>query len=90
MIVSAAVKLYSTILDKEVILPLHRHSDATYILSQLGHYHYDYRGLQEGFLTDKDIFLDRRAAAVHAYDCGQLVEDAETEGIEILMSEDLW
>jgi hypothetical protein len=43
----------------------------------------------EGFFTDKGEFLDRRSAADHAYECGQLIEDAETERIEVLMSEDL-
>jgi len=90
MIVSAAVKIYSFMLDKQLTLPVHRHKDVKIILSQLRPDIYDYPHSIEGFLTDKGEFLDRRSAADHAYACGQLIEDAETERIEVLMSEDLW
>lgn len=89
MIVSAAVKL---ILDDycgtEVCIPVHRHKDGMLICERLlGYKPYC---LAEGFLTDTDEFLDRAAAAEHAYECGQLVETAEEPRIDRLMSEDLW
>ena len=90
MIVSAAVKYYSILLDKEIIMPLHRHQDFSLILYELARYRYDHMHEIEGFLTDKGEFLDRREAADHAYECGQLVETAEEPRIDRLMSEDLW
>ena len=74
----------------EVILPLHRHGDGGKILKELGFETNDFKILEQGFLTEKGEFLDRRAAADHAYECGQLIETAEEPRIEILFSEDLW
>ena len=94
MIVSAAVKVYSTVFGRpseyRMILPVHRHKDVYTIMKQFGHYHTDTYRCEDGFLTDEGVFLDRVEAADHAYDCGQLVEDAESERITVLMSEDLW
>ena len=88
MIVSAAVKLY---FDKDysdsVVIPVHRHKDAGFILSALQVEPFD---SYDGFLTDDDRFLDRTKAAIYAYECGQLVETAEEPRITLLMSEDLW
>lgn len=93
MIVRAAIK-YSLYpgddTGGEVILPLHRHCDGGKILKALGFKTGDFKTLEQGFLTEKDEFLDRRTAADHAYECGQLVETAEESRIEVLMSEDLW
>ena len=89
MIVSGAVKIYIPKLT-EMIMPVHRHKDARTIMTQLLGYDWSSYAYQDGFLTDKGEFLDRHTAAIHAYECGQLVEDAETERIEILMTEDLW
>lgn len=88
MIVSAAVKLYfdDNYCDS-VVIPVHRHKDAGDILSALQVESFD---SLDGFLTDEDRFLNRTEAAVHAYECGQLVDDAESEHIYVLMSEDLW
>lgn len=89
MIVSAAVKF---ILDDycgtEVCIPVHRHKDGVLICKKL--LGYKPAGCEEGFLTDTDEFLDRVAAADHAYECGQLIETAEEPRIDRLMSEDLW
>lgn len=88
MIVSAAVKVYlDDHYDKIVYLPVHRHKDARLICEKLGIEPWDFK---DGFFTDKGKYLDRLEAADHAYDCGQLVEDAETDRIIVLMSEDLW
>ena len=94
MIVSAAVKI---ILDDyagtEVIIPVHRHKDGRIIGERLLGYKPYIK--EEGFLTDAGEFLDRAAAAEHAYEFGQLdwlgEEDKESVMIsECLMSEDLW
>lgn len=93
MIVSAAIKIWFDPLYQEFeIIPVHRHKDFKYWESFFKMYgdHLEAWGKVDGFLTDDGRFLDRRRAADHAYECGQLIEDAETERIEVLMSEDLW
>jgi len=91
MIVSAAVK-YSYKdeigLTIEQIMPVHRHGDCFIILKKLDIK--DFIIETEGFFTEKGEFLDRREAADHAYECGQLVETAEEPRVVILFSEDLW
>ena len=41
-----------------------------------------------GFIDDKGNFLNRREAAKHAFECGQLPNDKTCP--EAIMSEDLW
>lgn len=43
----------------------------------------------QGFLDDQGIFLDRKAAMVHARACNQLRDPAHCTS-DILFSEDLW
>ena len=89
MIVSAAVKIIlDDYMGTEVCIPVHRHKDGKVIGEKLLGYKPFISA--EGFLTDKDEFLDRAAAADHAYECGQLIETAEEPRIDKLMSEDLW
>ena len=89
MIASAAVKIVlDDYMGTEVCIPVHRHKDGKAIGEKLLGYK-PFIGA-EGFLTDKGDFLDRAAAADHAYECGQLVETAEEPRIDRLMSEDLW
>lgn len=91
MIVSAAIKYHLYPCDDTggvIILPLHRHKDGEYILKTLGID--DIKIIEEGFLKDDGSFLDRRAAAKHAYLCGQLTEGPEDPYIDVLFSEDLW
>ena len=91
MIVSAAIKYHLYPCDDTggvIILPLHRHKDGEYILKTLGID--DIKIIEEGFLKDDGSFLDRRAAAKHAYFCGQLTEGPEDPYIDMLFSEDLW
>lgn len=91
MIVSAAVKYHLYPYDDTggiIILPLHRHKDGEYILEILGID--DIEIIEEGFLKDDGSFLNRRAAAEHAYKCGQLIERSEEPYIDVLFSEDLW
>lgn len=90
MITRAAVKLYLIQENKEIILPVHRHCDAFKIMKLLGYKPGDYKDKGQGFLTNKNIYLDREAAAEHAYACGQLKDDIESIHITTLFSEDLW
>ena len=95
MIIRAAIKYYIKSLDKEIIIPLHRHCDGAIILKDLDYEPGEFKIIKQGFLTDAGEFLDRAAAAEHACECGQLdwlgEEDKESVLIsECLMSEDLW
>lgn len=91
MIISAAIKYHLYPYDDTggiIILPLHRHKDGAYILKTLGID--EIKVIEEGFLKDDGSFVNRRAAAEHAYECGQLIEDPEEPYIDVLFSEDLW
>ena len=87
MIVSAAVKIYNKKLNKEMIIPCHRHCDAFYILKEFEYKkNEDYIELAQGFLDENDIFYDRLAAKQHALKYNQITDVTNTE----LYSEDLW
>ena len=95
MITRAAVKLHIYKTGQDIILPLHRHSDVRIIMAQFGYYsESDYRREAEGFLTDTDEFLDRRAALDHAVACGQVDPEApehwDLMQCGVMFSEDLW
>lgn len=76
--------------DREITIPCHRHADAFYIISQLlDRDEIDKPRTEQGFLTNKDEFLNRYDAMQHAIACGQLPPDADKECKE-LYSEDLW
>lgn len=90
MIVSAAVRIYDKKQDKEIILPVHRHCDAFYILKELGYSPKDFISTQkdQGFLDEKDNFYTRTEAWNEAYKCNQLMIIDNTS--KELFSEDLW
>lgn len=90
MIVRAAVQVHLYTDGRDLIIPCHRHCDATQILEMFGYTESMYRRDMEGFLADQGEFLHRVDAADHAYECGQLIETAEEPRIEVLFSEDLW
>lgn len=87
MILCASLKF------KDVIIPCHRHHNGYEILYELGIK--NYRGnVEEGFITTKNEFLNRRDAFNHAIECGQLsaaTRQYKQENFEtILYSEDLY
>lgn len=92
MIVSAAVRIYDKKQNKEIILPVHRHCDAFYILKEFGYSKDDFESNQDdqGFLDEYDNFYNRVEAWKHAYLNGQLNPDAIEHTIQALFSEDLW
>jgi len=95
MITKAAMKYYIFPLEKEVIIPVHRHGDGEVILKRFEFKPVDYRLIEQGFLTDEDEFLGRSDALEHAYESGQLrkYDPWELKSIldsDVLMSEDLW
>ena len=89
MITKAAVKIYDKRQGKEVILPCHRHSDIPYVLYALGYKKIeDYLILEEGFLTEDDVFLNRHFAWLDAITDNQLL--IKNNDYQELYSEDLW
>ena len=93
MIVSAAVRIYDKKQNKEIILPVHRHCDAFYILKELGYSKDDFKSNQndQGFLDEHDKFYNRVEAWKHAWWHHQIQADEEEyHQCKELFSEDLW
>ena len=91
MIVSAAVRIYDKKQDKEIILPVHRHCDAFYILKEFGYAKDDFicKQADQGFLDEDDNFYDRVSAYRYAWLHNQLLKKEDYRPRE-LFSEDLW
>lgn len=89
MIVKAAVKIFDMRQNKEVTIPCHRHCDAFEILKAFNYKkNIDYKEIAQGFLDEKEEFLDRVTAWKEAYKCRQIkmIDPSCHE----LFSEDLW
>lgn len=87
MIVKAAVLIYDKRQEKNIILPVHRHGDAFFILKQFGYQkNIDYEEISQGFLDEYNNYYSRLEAHQHAIACGQLFPQPANE----LYSEDLW
>lgn len=90
VVVSAAVKIYEERLQKEIIMPCHRHCDAFWILKEFGYQPAKgYKVLDDGFLDEHWNFMNRIEAHKMAYDAGQIPNDKPYHPTE-LFSEDLW
>ena len=88
MITRAVVKIKDLRQNKEIIIPVHRHCDAFYILKEFGYkIKVDYEILDQGFLNEHDEFLNRQKAYYEAKQCNQITV---TEFENCLYSEDLW
>jgi hypothetical protein len=89
MITRAAVKIKDIRQNKEIIIPVHRHCDAFYILKEFGYkLNKDYNILQQGFLNEHDEFMTRIQAYNEACNCNQIVP--KTNLPTELFSEDLY
>ena len=89
MITCAAVKIFDYNQNKEIIIPCHRHCDAFYILKEFGYKpHEGYKEIEQGFLDEKDKFLNRVEAWHEAYKCRQLKQ--VDKSYQCLYSEDLY
>lgn len=89
MITSAAVKIWDNWQEKEIILPVHRHCDAFFILKELGYKaRQGYKEIEQGFLNEKGEFLNRTEAWQEAYKCHQM--KMIDPSCHSLFSEDLW
>jgi hypothetical protein len=105
VIIAAAVKLPGKPPASELILHVPAPGRHHNVLHSLWHQfigeakdatvqrtHASYSGEIQGFLTDKGEFLDRRAALIHARECGQALKRQPGVGYQgdELFSEDLW
>lgn len=95
MIISAAMKIVHDDLPYgELVVPCLRHGDGYYIIATLGEHKYGAKYVIEGFIDNKNNFLDREEAYKHALDCGQLSattrEWKRSKGEYELYSEDLY
>jgi len=85
MIAKAAVQVEDIKRNVIMTIPCHRHCDAFMILKEFGYEPKDYEIVEQGFLTETNLFLNRTQAKRHAQACGQ----DNSIGTE-LFSEDLW
>jgi hypothetical protein len=81
VIVRVALKRGDTVLVGE---PGWRHDSVIHANHRTGEYSKEVRDIQ-GFVTDTGEFMDRKQAAEHAYQCGQI-----KERVFVLFSEDVW
>jgi hypothetical protein len=91
MIICAALKVQVEGLDHTTIIPCIRHGDGFKILEDLGYApKTKYKVLEQGFLTQDKLFLNRKEARLHASDIGQLSSTLLRYGSDELYSEDLY
>ena len=95
MIICAALKVQVEGLDHTTLIPCIRHGDVLKILADLGYYpKTGYEVLEQGFLTQDKIFLNREEALQHAREIGQLTATAlnqyESYKFNGLFSEDIY
>ena len=90
MISKACVNIYTKEGRKDEI-QCHRHGDAFYIVSQfLKSDEIDKAKTEQGFLNNKDEFLDRYDAYEEALKCNQIINDSNLMFNKQLYSEMLW
>lgn len=88
MIVCAAIKFHLEATDSDVILCGVRHGDIFKQLKDLGFKpHNGYKVIEQGFMDNKNRFLNRYEAYEHAIRWGQC---PDTFHGRVLYSEDLW
>ena len=95
MIICAAIKLTDTEQNKSIVVCGHRHGDCFQMIGNLNERWRKVHCVNQGFITHKGEFLDRKEAYKHAVVCGQINqhtgwyrEDNKYE--EELYSEDLY
>lgn len=95
MVICAALKIQVEGLDHTTILPCIRHGDGFRILEDLGYApKTKYKIIEQGFLTQDGVFLNRREAFDYVYEIGQLSATTRQHhkrlGYDELYSEDLY
>jgi hypothetical protein len=95
MIICAALKVQVEGLDHTTLIPCIRHGDGFKILEDLGYApKTKYKVLEQGFLTQDRVFLNREEALQHAREIGQLTATAlnqyDSYKFKDLFSEDIY
>jgi hypothetical protein len=91
VIVCAALKVQVDGLDHTTVIPCIRHSDGFRILADLGYApKTKYKILEQGFLTQDSVFLNRIEAMEYALEIGQLPATLRRYCGDELYSEDLY
>jgi hypothetical protein len=91
VIICAALKIQVEGLDHPTYIPCIRHGQGFKILEDLGYApKTKYKVLEQGFLTQNSVFMDRREAYQYAYEIGQMPATLRRYGNGELYSEDLW
>lgn len=88
MITKAAVRFLREDTNEWVTIPCHRHHDAYKIMMDLN-IPWIRDKSEQGFLTEKEEFLERAAALDVAKECNQIKHDEPLFG-SLLYSENLW
>ena len=95
MLICAALLVQVEGLDHTTIIPCIRHGNGFKILEDLGYApKTKYKVLDQGFLTQDNVFLNRQEAFKYAYEIGQLSATTrwyhQDHGHDELYSEDLY
>lgn len=91
MILAAAIKFHIEKTNKDVVLCGHRHCNIFEQLQLLGFEpQKGYKEIEQGFIDDRNNFLTREEAYIHAIKCGQMIFCISDKKELELYSEDLW
>jgi hypothetical protein len=91
MIICAALKIQVEGLDHVTIVPCIRHGDGFKILEDLGFApKTKYKVLEQGFITQDRVFMNRKEAWEHAAEIGQIPATLIRYSSGDLYSEDLY
>lgn len=95
MIICAALKIQVEGLDHPTIVPCIRHGYGFQILEDLGYApKTKYKILEQGFVTQENVFMNRKEAFKYAHEIGQLSKSTiwyiEDNDHDELYSEDLY
>ena len=95
MLICAALLVQVEGLDHTTVIPCIRHGQGFRILEDLGYApKTKYKVIEQGFLTQDNVFLNRKEAFEYAYEIGQLSATTRwyhrDNGHDELYSEDLY
>lgn len=93
MLLFAALRIKTTQNGESIIIPCIRHGEGYKLLRELDKDR-KYKYIEEGFINNKNIFMNREESLKHAIDCGQLSQtvlwNIEDQNRTELYSEDLY
>lgn len=71
MIICAALLVENKATKEQMIMPCFRHGNGFQMIQEFC-LRDKWKVIEQGFITHKNIFLNRKEAYEHAFDCGQL------------------